>query len=307
MKDSVYYRQAKLLLRILPIIERYPVFALKGGTAINFFIRDMPRLSVDIDLTYVPIDERGTALASISLILNNISRDVERLIPDAAVIPRLTGKSIVGISVRANGCNVKIEPNPVLRGTIYEPIKMTVTPRVQKIFQLTAESKVLDLADIYGGKICAALDRQHPRDLFDIKLLLDNEGITSKIRKSFIVHLISHDRPMAELLTPRYQDIKKVFENEFEGMSFVKISLRELEKARDTLIREIHKRLTEKEKLFILSVKQGNPEWELLGLRGVDVLPAVQWKLMNISRMDKVKRSTSLKKLEKALSHGVNI
>lgn len=307
MKDSIYYRQAKLLLRILPIIERYPIFALKGGTAINFFIRDMPRLSVDIDLTYVPIGARETALASIHSTLKNIGSDIERLIPNVAIIPRFAGNNIVGISVRADGCNVKIEPNPVLRGTIYEPVIMTVKPRVQEMFEMTVESRVLNIADIYGGKICAALDRQHPRDLFDIKLLLDHEGITSKIRKSFIVHLISHDRPMAELLGPHYQDIKKVFENEFEGMSFVKISLRELEKARDTLVREIHKRLTEKEKLFILSVKKGTPEWELLGLPNVNLLPAVQWKLMNISRMDKVKRNTSLKKLEKALSHGANI
>ncbi len=301
MKDSVYYRQAKLLLRILPIIERYPIFALKGGTAINFFIRNMPRLSVDIDLTYVPLDERETALASISSTLNNIGSDIERLIPNTSVIPRRAGNNIVGTSVRADGCNVKIEPNSVLRGTVYEPVVMTVKPHVQKMFDLTVDSKVLNFADIYGGKICAALDRQHPRDLFDIKLLLDNEGITNDIRKSFIVHLISHDRPMSELLKPRYQDIKKIFENEFDGMSFVKVSLRELEKARDTLVREIHKRLTDKERKFILSVKKGKPEWDLLDLRGIDLHPAVQWKLLNISRMDKVKQNTALKKLEEAL------
>jgi hypothetical protein len=184
---------------------------------------------------------------------------------------------------------------------------MTVTPRVQEMFELTVESRVLNIADIYGGKICAALDRQHPRDLFDIKLLLDNEGITNEIRKSFIVHLISHDRPMAELLRPRYQDIKKVFENEFDGMSFVKVALRELEEARDILVREIHKRLTDKEKKFIISVKKGKPEWELLSLRSVDLLPAVQWKLLNISRMGKVKQNTALNKLEKALSHEAKI
>jgi predicted nucleotidyltransferase component of viral defense system len=301
IKDSIYYRQAKLLLRILPIIERYPIFALKGGTAINFFIRDMPRLSVDIDLTYVPIDERETALASISSALNNISSDIERLIPGAVVIPRRSGNNITGISIRADGCNVKIEPNSILRGTIYEPVMMTVTPRVQEMFEMTVASKVLNLADIYGGKICAALDRQHPRDLFDIKLLLDNEGITNEIRKSFIVHLISHDRPMAELLRPRYQDIKKVFENEFDGITFVKISLRELEEARESLVREIQKRLTDEEKKFIISVKKGNPEWDLLGLRSVDLLPAVHWKLVNISKMDRKKHKTAIDKLEQCL------
>ena len=112
---------------------------------------------------------------------------------------------------------------------------------------------------------------------------------------------------MAELLRPRYQDIKKVFENEFDGMSFVKVALRELEEARDILVREIHKRLTDKEKKFIISVKKGKPEWELLSLRSVDLLPAVQWKLLNISRMGKVKQNTALNKLEKALSHEAKI
>lgn len=302
MKDSIYYRQARLLLRILPIIERYPIFALKGGTAINFFIRNMPRLSVDIDLTYIPIDERETAITSIQSTLENIAGDIERLISNTAVIPRRTGNNIVGISVRTDGCNVKIEPNSVLRGAIYEPVMMTVTPHVKEMFDLTVESRVLDIADIYGGKICAALDRQHPRDLFDIKLLLDNEGITNAIRKSFIVHLISHDRPMAELLNPNYQDIRKVFENEFDGMAFIDISLQELDEARDKLILEIRKGMTDKEKQFILSVKKGAPVWKLINLKDVDRLPAVQWKLLNISKMDRKKLKAAIDKLEYCLS-----
>ena len=302
MKDSVYYRQARLLLRILPIIAHCPIFALKGGTAINFFIRDMPRLSVDIDLTYTPVDERETALEAIHEALKNIGSDIERLIPNAVVIPKTTGNNLEGLSVRADGCNVKIEPNPVLRGTIYEPVMMAVTPRVQEMFEIAVETRVLAIADIYGGKICAALDRQHPRDLFDIKLLLDNEGLTDAIRKSFVVHLISHSRPMAELLNPHYQDIRKVFENEFDGMPFFKVSLQELEEARDMLVRQIHQDLTDKEKLFIVSVKKGKPKWDLIDLRGVDLLPAVQWKILNISRMDKVKLKAALSKLEKSLS-----
>ncbi len=302
MKDPIYYRQARLLLRILPIIERHPIFALKGGTAINFFIRDLPRLSVDIDLTYTPVDERETALAAIDKTLNTIGHDIERLIPNVVVIPKTSGNNLEGLSVRADGCNVKIEPNAVLRGTIYEPVIMTGTPRVQEMFEMTVEARVLVIADIYGGKICAALDRQHPRDLFDMKWLLDNEGLTDDIRKSFVVYLVSHSRPMAELLNPHYQDIRKVFENEFDGMPFSKVSLQELEEARDKLVREIHQGLTDKEKQFIISVKRGEPKWDLIELRGVDLLPAVQWKLLNISRMDKVKLKAALSKLEKVLS-----
>ena len=61
MKDTIFFKQAELLLRILPLIDKEEVLALKGGTAINFFVRDLPRLSVDIDLTYLPVNERSFA------------------------------------------------------------------------------------------------------------------------------------------------------------------------------------------------------------------------------------------------------
>ncbi len=302
MKDSRYYHQTRLLLRILPIIEHYPIFAIKGGTAINFFIRDMPRLSVDIDLTYIPVDERETALLAISVALENIRKDIERLIPDVIAIPKKVQDNLTGLSVHAGVSIVKIEPNSVLRGTIYEPAVMSLTRRVQEEFGVAVEARILDIADLYGGKICAALDRQHPRDLFDVKCLLDNEGITDPIKKSFFVHLVSHSRPMAELLNPRYQDIKKAFENEFKGMCFAKVSLLELEDARDKLVAIIRKGMTDKEKQFIISVKKGAPKWELLGLKDIDLLPAVKWKLFNISRMDRKKLKVAISKLEIALS-----
>lgn len=301
MEESLYYRQAKLLLRILPIIDRYTVFALKGGTAINYFIRDMPRLSVDIDLTYTPVDDRTTALAAISSALQGLKADIERLIANSAVMPKKLQGSLVGLFVKAGGSVVKIEPNLVLRGTIFEPTTLSLTKGVQDTFGVSARARVLTVADTYGGKICATLDRQHPRDLFDVKLLLENEGITESIRKSFVVHLISHDRPMAELLDPNFQDIKEVFRKEFEGMTFVKVSLEELEVTRAKLVKTIRESLNDKERQFILSVKKGAPSWDLLELGGIELLPAVRWKLYNISQMDKNKHKLAINKLEKCL------
>jgi len=302
MKESLYYRQAKLLLRILPIINRYPVFALKGGTAINYFIQDMPRLSVDIDLTYTPIDDRTKALATISNALQELKADIESLIANSTVMAKKFEGSLVGLFVRASGTVVKIEPNLVLRGTVYQPQMMSITQHVQDEFAVSVKANVMAMEDIYGGKICAALDRQHPRDLFDVKLLLENEGITESIRKSFIVHLISHDRPMAELLDPNFQDMKEVFRKEFEGMTFVEVSIGELEDARAKLLKTIRESLNDKERRFILSVKKCDPSWDLLELGGIDLLPAVKWKLYNISQMNKKKHKVALHKLEKCLS-----
>jgi hypothetical protein len=82
MADKKYYRgQVKLLLDILPMVARHQAFALKGGTAINFFVRDVPRLSVDIDLTYLPVGEREKSLTAIHNSLIQLSQDIQSVFP----------------------------------------------------------------------------------------------------------------------------------------------------------------------------------------------------------------------------------
>ncbi len=72
MPIEIYKRQVALLLDILPEVAKETCFALHGGTAINLFIRDMPRLSVDIDLTYLPLESREASLKNISDALSRI-------------------------------------------------------------------------------------------------------------------------------------------------------------------------------------------------------------------------------------------
>ncbi|MBN2037287.1 MAG: hypothetical protein JW768_11140, partial [Chitinispirillaceae bacterium] len=104
-----------------------------------------------------------------------------------------------------------------------------------------------------------------------------------------------------ELLSPKRQDIRPVFENEFAGMTDRPVTWEELAATRDRLVSEIQNKLTEDEKNFLVSMKQGEPQWGLLGLPGVERLPALQWKLENIRKMDKAKRAAMLKKLKAAL------
>ena len=96
-----------------------------------------------------------------------------------------------------------------------------------------AEMAVVALADLYAGKICAALDRQHPRDLYDVMLLLDEEGFTDDIRRALLVYIVSHSRPMAELLAPNRKDIRTIYENEFRQMTEEEVSLEALEETRE--------------------------------------------------------------------------
>jgi len=299
MKDTVFFKQAELLLRILPLIYKEDVFALKGGTAINFFVRDLPRLSVDIDLTYLPVNDRDFALNEIRSILLLISEGIKRRIPGTGVIPKkIHGTEIVrGLIVDRGGVTVKIEPNLVLRGSVYPSEIKTLSKKAQDLFELSLQSRTLSPYDLYASKICAALDRQHPRDLFDVHLLLKSQGLKPETRKAFVIYLVSHPRPMVEILSPQQKDIRDIFEKEFKGMIAESITFEALETTRNELVAILREELTPDERSFIVSIKQGQPLWDLLELEGIKDLPAVKWKLLNISKMDPAKHRKAVHKL----------
>src|SRR5262249_25180450 len=145
---------------------------------------------------------------------------------------------ITKLIVRADGVQTKIEVTPVLRGCVYPPQSQTVSPRVEAEFGF-AETQVVSFADLYAGKIVAALDRQHPRDLFDARDLLANEGIDDDLRRAFIVYLLSHNRPFAEVLAPTRLDITAEFERGFRGMTNDPVTVEALVQAREELIGNI--------------------------------------------------------------------
>ncbi|MGH9427197.1 MAG: nucleotidyl transferase AbiEii/AbiGii toxin family protein, partial [Terriglobia bacterium] len=196
---------------------------------------------------------------------------------------------------------IKIEPNDVIRGSVFPVGERELTERAEKMFERSVTARVLSIPDLYGGKICAALDRQHPRDLFDVRVLLEHEGVTDEIRKVFVVYLASHDRPIRELLDPTRKEIRQIYESEFDGMTIDKIAYEDLIAAREALIDTLKNELTEHEKAFLISIKEGQPKWNLMGIEGIETLPAVQWKLKNIQRMSGKKRAESLEKLKRVL------
>lgn len=301
--QSIYTKQVQLLVQILPLIDTERCFALKGGTAINLFYRALPRLSVDIDLLYIPMDEREVALQKIREALGNISDLIKQRIRGARVQNTHEQSDALRLIVEQGEVRIKVELSPVIRGTVFPEERRAVCEEVEKSFGYV-EMQVASLPDVYAGKLCAALDRQHPRDLFDVKLLLENEGLTDDLRKTFIVFLISHQRPMAELLAPNFKDIRAVYEAEFRQMAKIEVPVEELEVTREQLIREISTGLTENEKRFLLSFKYKNPDWSLLEMNNVDIissLPSVRWKMQNLERMPVNKHDQAFKKLERIL------
>jgi len=299
-EDNPYLQQVTWLLEVLPLVGREPCFALKGGTAINLFVRDLPRLSVDIDLAYLPVHKRETSLAEIGMALERIATAIETKSRGSNVQRTTAEGHTIKLIAWRNGVRVKIEVSPVLRGCLRAPAVRGVSPVVEAQFGYV-EVQVVHLHDLYAGKLCAALDRQHPRDLFDVKLLLAHEGIDQDLLDVFVVYLLSGDRPLAEMLSPNRQPLAAAYEGEFLGMTQLPVTQQELEQTRETMIGLIRDQLTEPQKQFLLSFKQGDPDWALLNLPGAEALPAVQWKLLNIQRMAPAKRQQALERLRQVL------
>lgn len=302
MNNDYYTRQVQLLVRVLPLIDTEKSFALKGGTAINLFYRDMPRLSVDIDLLYIPMEERAQALPAIRAALTRISDLITKNIPRAKVQNAHEQSDALRLMVDQDEVRIKIELSPVIRGTVFPEKRMSVTKAVEGKFGY-AEMQVASIPDLYAGKLCAALDRQHPRDLFDVKFLFENEGFSKELRKTFLVFLISHHRPMSELLNPNRKNIREIYASEFVQMAQADVPVEELEKVREELIKQIHTQLTADEKQFLISFKSMKPEWALLGMdnhEAIASLPSVRWKLLNLEQMSAKKHQAALEKLIKS-------
>lgn len=287
MAREAYENQVRLLVACLPSIAKQDVFALKGGTAINLFYRNMPRLSVDIDLTYLPIEDRTTSLAKIDTTLDTILDDISKIMPDAQV-KRIAGGSDndTRILVRQQGATIKIETSPVARGTVHKPVLMPISDSVQERFGF-AEMPVVAFEDLFGGKFHAATDRQHPRDLFDVKLLYENEGVTTALFRTFLIYVASSGRPPHDLIRPTPQLLEERFVAEFEGMTAEPISVAELEEARSEFFADILSRLDQQAMKFLLTLHEGEPDFESIGLPQAAYLPAVRWKLQNLEKLKK--------------------
>jgi hypothetical protein len=251
---------------------------LEGWNRHQPFLAGLSRLSVDIDLTYVPVEPREPSLENIGAALSRIAARLERTIPGVQVQKALAKDSgrAVRLFVQDDAARIVIEPNHVIRGTVFPTLQRDLVPAAEEVFEMAVSVPTLALADLYGGKICAALDRQHPRDLFVVKLLLDEGGIDETIRKAFVVYLASHNRPMSELLDPMRKDFRAAYESELTGMVVVPATYDDLAAARETLVQSLRTGLTSNEREFLLSVKAAEPRWQLMELPGIETLPAIQ-------------------------------
>jgi len=229
-----------------------------------------------LNLTYLEVEERDISLQMIAESLERIKYSIEKVAPAVRVEHK---RGISKLLISAFRAQIKLEVNQTNRGAFAPTNKMTLCNRAQEKFDTFCAIQVVSLGQLYGGKICAALDRQHPRDLFDVKFLLENEGLSDEVKIGFLFCLLSSNRPINELLSPNLKDQRLAMENQFDGMSSEVFTYEEYEIGRAELIDVINKSLTEVDKAFLLNFQNLTPDWTVYDF---ERFPAIQWKLKNL-------------------------
>lgn len=298
-----FRQRLQLLTDLLPAVAAEPRFALKGGTAINLFEHDLPRLSVDVDLTWLPVAD----FASDSRAIDDALRAIGRVLAEpplrlqvAASAPE-QAQAVTRLIASRGRTRVQIETTPVMRGTVHPVRTMTVQPRVMEQFGFAA-MQVLDFNDLYGGKLAAALTRQNPRDLFDVGILLDSGRFDASLWRTFLVYLTASPKPAWELLEPREpRDLADAFRTVFEGMTAEPTSVDTLLDNRSRMLARIDALMDTASREFLMSVEREVPDFDLIGLPQADKLPGVRRKLQNLAKRSPAKRDTDYRQLAETL------
>ena len=298
--DDIYRRQVTLLIRIMPSVFRIKDFAVHGGTAINLFYKNMPRYSVDIDLTYIPITDRRTSIDVINTHLTQLKQMIERTVPGIKVVHK---PDVLKLQCSYEGAMVKIEVNGTKRGIIGATGDHMLCARAQNEFQMGCKARIVSFSQLYGGKITAALSRQHPRDLFDCKYMeIDN---FKDVKDGFMLCLLGSDKPIIESLRPNSIDQTEALEKQFAGMSDVPFSYADYEDARINLVKMVNDNLDSADKDFLLSFEVGNPIWNLCCAGDLSAYPSVRWKQQNIIKLKEInpqKHLDGINKLRESFS-----
>ena len=288
--DKEYIALVRLLVEAAPSVFEGSPFALKGGTAINLFAADMPRLSVDLDLVFVDHREgREEALRAISDSLASACGKLRRLAIEAEMITSKSGVESKMFIRRGSGL-VKVETNHVFRGTVLPVEQRVMVPAARDLFATGLSLPTLAVAELYGSKLVAALDRQHPRDLFDVHGLYVAHGLTTEVVDCFVCYLAGHNRPVHEVLFARPLDIAAAFANEFAGMAREPVALDELLAVRERLRAELPAALSPAHRQFLVSLVEAEPDWSAAPCPHLSEMPAIQWKLQNLRKLRRSNR-----------------
>lgn len=293
MSYELYKKQVGLLVEVLPVLSQFnKVFALKGGTAINLFHSNMPRLSVDIDLAYIKPNNREKAYADIN---KNLMKMKALISGFGFKVDVKDSDSVLKLIVinRQTGAEIKIEPNYVIRTMLYPNLTMSLCANAVAMFNMEYDINTLSKADLYAGKITAALSRRHPRDLFDVKQLLMQGDFDLELLNAIVVYLSANSRPIHELLNPKpnLTNLELAYKNQFQGMTLDSgCTIGILKDTYMQLLDVLRRGFQDNHRKFIISVVSNDIDYDLLtGIseKTLQNFTGLSWKLLNLANQQK--------------------
>lgn len=192
--------------------------------------------------------------------------------------------SATRIVVARGRVQIKVETSAVARGAVLPPRTMVASKSVREQFGIV-ETTVLSFEGLYADKLVAALDRQHPRDWFDVKLLYENEGLTDDLFRVFLVYVAGSRRPTHELLAPSKTPRDDGHGPDFAGVTRTPVSMEALQETGRRLLADVRSRLNGGTATFLLSVHDAEPDFAVIGFEEAVKLPTVRWKLINLEKL----------------------
>lgn len=264
--------------------------ALKGGTAINLTIFDLPRLSVDIDLDYTSNSSRDDMLKDRdkikSLLIDYLEKNGYQLGKDIREHHALDSIKAIYTNAGGNLDNIKIEINYMLRAHIYEPINVK-TKNYGLIGEV--EVRIINPIEIFGSKLVALMTRSTPRDLYDFFYMINadifNEAEIKKIKRCAVFYrAISNEDGMFDF---NLDNLDSITQNNIKRFLIPVINAKEffsLLEAKQTIndFFNEHFVLDENESMFIEQFKQKKYVPELLydgdELKRIKNHPMALWK-----------------------------
>ncbi|MGL4483329.1 MAG: nucleotidyl transferase AbiEii/AbiGii toxin family protein [Anaerovoracaceae bacterium] len=288
------YRLINVLqfLNLDDYLKKY--LALKGGTAINLTLFDLPRLSVDIDLDYCNDNTREQMLLEREIITEKINA---YMLSDGYITKNVSKFShsldslVYGYSTLFGGTdNLKIEINYSLRTHIFETANRTV---ITKVFENSPNLKIVNIVEIYAAKINALLSRGLARDLYDVNNMIFAKVLSKEesnlLRKSILFYsVLSGNENVINLNFSSIDNIdnRKVKRGLYPVISSAeKFDLVIVKEKVSIYLKELLV-YTEKEKQFIKEFNLGNYQPELLFsdsdiINRIQKHPMIAWELLN--------------------------
>ena len=253
IRSNVYAQKVELLLRLIPIVMEEDVFAIHGGTAINLFLKDLPRYSVDIDLTYIPLADRQTSLDDINMHLKAIAEKAKKAFKGMHIVPNFNTCKLL---CEYRGKQVKIEVNQTKRGIVGFDVKYMDIPlsecREGLIFCLLGSDRpihesfaprLIDQREAMENQFAGMTDIPFTYEEFEetrAKLINDVKSLMTEADKKFLISFESGQ--------PEWDGYEFEYFKEYPSVQWKLLNLKKLAKQNPQKLQEEAEKL-----IFVLN------------------------------------------------------